>query len=279
VPERTSARRGEEGTRRRLVVRAIRRAGWFVERAVDRFFEHRYAVRTSEWISLVDLGVDHPDRVWHDPCDWVAVRRALRRQRPGPEDVFVDFGSGLGRALLVAGAFPFRRVVGVELSDRLAGQARRNLERSARRMRAGTFDVVTADALEWEIPDEMTFAFLYSPFTGELFGRVLQRILASLERQPRVLRMVYDYPVEHNQVIGSGRAEAIDVVPRHFPPRVAGPSEVIVTYLLLPPAGRGAIPGCVPRGSRAIERHPEWKGPYDPGFVLNRPAATGLRTP
>jgi SAM-dependent methyltransferase len=274
-----SVERVKQGTEQRLLPLA-RHAGWLVERGLDRFFERAYGVRTADHISLKDLGVDGEHRVWHHPCDWIALWRALRRQRPQPQDVFVDFGSGLGRALLIAGRFPFGRVIGVELSDRLAEQARRNVARSSGRMRAGSVEVVTADALEWDIPGEMSFAFLYSPFTDELFARVFERILASLEQRPRLLRMIYDYPVEHNQVIGSGRALPIDTAPRSFPPRLHQPDDVMITYLLLPPGGAEAIPGDVPRPSWRSRRHPEWNGPYDPGFVLQEPrSATRVDAP
>jgi len=83
-----------------------------LRRVSERVLELRYGVSTSEHVYHEDLGLDTENRVWHDPSDWIAIRRALARLRVGPSDVFVDFGSGLGRALLVASTLPFRRVVG-----------------------------------------------------------------------------------------------------------------------------------------------------------------------
>ena len=64
-----------------------------------------------------------------------------RRCRPvAPIDAytFVDLGAGMGRAMLLAAAYPFRAVVGVELHPTLARIARRNLAlwRAAGRSRA-----------------------------------------------------------------------------------------------------------------------------------------------
>src|SRR6516225_8353137 len=42
---------------------------------------------------------------------------------------FVDIGCGKGRALMVASAFPFRRLVGVEISPELCEIARANTAR------------------------------------------------------------------------------------------------------------------------------------------------------
>ncbi len=41
---------------------------------------------------------------------------------------FLDFGSGKGRMVIAAATLPFRRVLGVEISDRLLQEARRNVE-------------------------------------------------------------------------------------------------------------------------------------------------------
>ena len=55
--------------------------------------------------------------------------------------------------------------------------------------------------LEYEIPDDLSVVYLYNPFTGLLFARFIERLLRSLERRPRPLRLVYNYPFEHNYVI------------------------------------------------------------------------------
>ena len=45
--------------------------------------------------------------------------------------------------------------------------------------------------------------YLYNPFTGLLFARFIERLLRSLERRPRPLRLVYNYPFEHDYVIAT----------------------------------------------------------------------------
>ena len=52
-------------------------------------------------------------------------------------DVFLDLGAGKGRMLLAASRYPFRRVIGVELSDRLAAIARSNVAAFRLRARSG----------------------------------------------------------------------------------------------------------------------------------------------
>lgn len=236
-------------------------------------YELRYRVSTSEHVYHEDLGLDSANRVWHDPSDRIAIRKALARLRVGPDDVFVDFGSGLGRALLVASTLPFRRVVGIELSAELNARARRNLVRSRIRRRADKVEVITADALEWPVPPDLTVAYLYCPFTGDVFGRVMDKLLQSVDEYPRPLRLVYNYPFEHNQLVRNGRMRVLSVVPSTWPGK-ASEADVIVTYLVLPSDDALAAEYSA-RFPQRIRGSEEWLGEYEPGFALEKPARLG----
>jgi hypothetical protein len=257
----------------RLARRVPRAAKARLRRVNERVLELRYGVATSEHVYHEDLGLDTENRVWHDPSDWVAIRRALARLRVGPDDVFVDFGSGLGRALLVASTLPFRRVVGIELSAELSARARRNLVRSRIRRRADKVEVVTADALEWPIPPDLTVAYLYCPFTGDVFRRVIDKLLQSVDEHPRPLRLVYNYPFEHNQLVRNERMRVLSVAPSTWPGK-ASDADVIVTYLVLPSDERLAAEYSA-RFPRRIRGSEQWLGEYEPGFALEKPARLG----
>jgi SAM-dependent methyltransferase len=260
----------------KLASKVAGRLNGYTQHGVERAFEIRFGVHTSDAVALEDLGLAAADRLWYDPSNWMALRRALGRLRVGPGDVFLDYGAGMGRALLVAGGLPFRRIVGVELSDRLATAARENIDRCLPRMKTADFEVVVADALDYDVPDDVTVAYFHCPFLGDTFEGVIDRLLASVDRSPRVVRLVYNYPVEHSRLIGTGHAEVLDVAPRSWPPRRGSPDDVIVTYLLLPSGGRRAVPGPLPTRGRGLKRAPQWLGPYDPGFRnLTRPPLRG----
>jgi hypothetical protein len=96
---------------------------------------------------------------------------------PVPSDVFVDLGSGKGQALLIAGRLPYRRVVGVEIDEEFSQCAKRNVERARPRLRVQEVNVVTANVLEWPIPDDASVVFMFNPFVGQTFCRPDLRIL------------------------------------------------------------------------------------------------------
>ena len=247
----------------------MRRQYWRLVAATHRAMEMRYGVRTEGDIDLEDLGVAGEHRLGYEGSHWVGVRRALRRLDVTPADVFADFGSGKGPAVLVAATFPFKRALGVEISDDLTQAAQRNLDRSRMRPRAASVEFVTADVLEYEIPDDLSVVYLYHPFTGLLFARFVERLLASLERHPRPLRLVYNYPFEHDYVIASGRFRPIDLTYSYSPAWYRRPGYVILTYEARLPDGctYGTLPG---RRSSPARLGP-WRGPHDPGWELIGP--------
>jgi hypothetical protein len=259
---------------RTAVRRIVRGAGRRLGRLFGRVLERRYGVTTGDYVYLEDLGLAPDNRVWHDPSDWLGLHRALSRLNITPNDVFVDFGSGLGRALVVAATFPFRRVIGVEVSAELVERARANLERRRGRIQAGAVELVTSDAVEWEVPPDVTVAYFYCPFTGDVFDAVVERLLDSLDEHPRPFRLVYNFPVEHSRLIRTGRVRVLGVAPARWPGRDLRGSDVIVTYLLLP-SDEALRREYIDRFPQHVKGADHWLGEYEPGYRLEKPERLG----
>jgi precorrin-6B methylase 2 len=128
-----------------------------------------------------------------------------------PTDVFVDFGSGMGRLLQQAAKYPFARVVGVEISEELNEIARQNFERNRERFECQNLELVSCDAVEFEIPDDMTHAYFNNPFTGETFKKVIANIVSSIDRAPRRVTLIYEHPKMTDALEATGRFELMSV--------------------------------------------------------------------
>jgi len=148
----------------------------------------------------------HPDRVRYLPSSWHVLPRALRYLGVTDEDVFVDFGCGKGRVVHQAAKWPFRQVIGVEISAALAETARANLEVRADQHRCTNVEIVVTDAAAYRVPDDLTIGYLYHPFKDGTLDAVLGRIIDSMDRRPRRVRLIYAYPQGGAaQVVATGR--------------------------------------------------------------------------
>lgn len=200
-------------------------------------FEWLLGVDTAGRIRLEELDVAGPGRENYSPVSWPTLRRALPRGELGPDDVFLDLGAGKGRMLLIAGRHPIRRAIGVEISPELSRIARTNLRRAASKLRCPRVDVVTADAASYRVPDDVTVVHMFNPFSDAVFDAAVDRVLESIDRCPRAIRLVYTNPREdgHESMLGTGRA---DLVRRAQPLTVLGNAlgDMPVSVYLLRPA-------------------------------------------
>lgn len=109
-------------------------------RASERFHEWRFGVQTDGGATREELGFTNPACRMYEATDYATLFRLLGglNWQVGRE-LFIDFGCGKGRVLLVAAMQPVRRVIGVELSSELSVIARRNISAPSRACVAGTW--------------------------------------------------------------------------------------------------------------------------------------------
>jgi hypothetical protein len=244
-----------------------------VRRAAERWFELRYGNETSGFSHHDDEDPGPEENLWYHPTEWLGLRRALRRLGPTGSDTLVDMGAGRGRAVLVAATMPFGQVIGVEIDEAWAQVARQAIERNRRTLACDNVDVVTANVLQYDPPDEATIVYLFCPFVGEVFQQFAERMLDFVDRVNRPVRMLYNYPFEHNRLIALQRFDVIDVCTAYWPARdVTGPY-VSVTYLIRPQSSAAETAGSVLDGAAAC-----WRGLYDPGMVVKRDSQRVFRS-
>jgi SAM-dependent methyltransferase len=112
---------------------------------------------------------------------------------------FVDIGCGKGRALMAACAFPFRRLVGVEISPELCEIARANIAR--RPEWSVRISVINQDAVQFTFPEGPLLIFLFNPFTGTILRRVLSSLERQLRRAPRETYLLYGDNPRYEKVL------------------------------------------------------------------------------
>jgi SAM-dependent methyltransferase len=182
---------------------------------------------------------------------WIGASRTLKRLALNERDVIADVGAGKGLVVLLAAEYGVRGVIGVEINSELAREAANHVERNRGGLKAQEVEIVCDDALEWEVPEDLSVVYMNNPFTGATFDRFVERLFGSLEAHPRGLRVVYAYPAEHERLMRTGRAQVLDVRPVTLLRRPGWwkSLEITVTYAL----GEGGLPAQRGARSAAVE--------------------------
>ena len=157
----------------------------------DELIEHWLGVRTWGWRPHVGDERDPNWQVEYVPSSYAVLRRVFRRVDLGPGDVFVDLGSGMGRAVFAASWLGAGRAVGVEIDPDLVAIARSNQARS--RLRDHRIEFLQCGA-ESYLHDQSTVIFLFNPFGAGTMAAVARQIESGLKKNPRNVRIAYVNP-------------------------------------------------------------------------------------
>jgi methyltransferase family protein len=122
------------------------------------------------------------DRMGYMPAGIAPIVRTVLDAPIGPNDVFVDLGSGLGKVAMAVHLLTGARAIGIELQPDLAARAR--AEASYLGLKGVTF--LEGDALNADV-DDATVVFLYLPFTGDVLAGVMARLEAVARRRDLVI--------------------------------------------------------------------------------------------
>ncbi len=107
------------------------------------------------------------------------ILELVERHPLGPDDVFYDLGSGVGRVALLVGLLTPAQVRGIEYDPGHCAYARQ----CAQRLPVPRVRFINADAREADLSDGTVF-FMYTPFRGDLLQAVLKRLKCDAQRRP-----------------------------------------------------------------------------------------------
>lgn len=161
---------------------------WKIHILLDSSFDRKHGIQTSGVTYSEVLKSENEDFGTRYEATPVKVFRRILRSLKIPFDqfAFIDFGSGKGRALILAAEFGFKSVTGIELVPELNQVASRNIGICQQRFgRECRIETVCADATKFGIPEVPVFVFFFSPFTGKVLKQVLDNIATSLAARRR----------------------------------------------------------------------------------------------
>jgi hypothetical protein len=163
---------------------------------VDRNFDAEYGVKTGgieEIHNFQIIGENSRYGRCHIATDPVFFQRMMTELNfDWGSFTFVDLGSGRGRALMLASAYPFRRIVGVEFAAELHSAAKENIAAFGQKHSPDKrIELVHGDALAFDFPNDPLIVFLFNSFTCTAVRKVAYNILDSWGTAPRPIRILY----------------------------------------------------------------------------------------
>jgi len=160
----------------------------------DYYFDIKYGIDTSEIVEVKNLDITDEDKkhsVLYQPTRIRHFKNLLSELRLPEGSVFVDFGSGKGRILLVASNYNFKRVVGVEISSQLCEIARNNLEIYEKKLKRPLHvEVVESNVLQYNMRDDETVFYFFRPFDSLIMEKIIEKIINSLKENPRKVWLI-----------------------------------------------------------------------------------------
>mgnify|MGYP000270514868 CR=1 FL=1 len=172
--------------------------------------EKTYNIATTgadELKSLSKKGIDTSHATMYMPISYMLIEEIFRQIPSTSKKYFLDIGCGKGRAMCVAAHNGFNTITGVDFSKDLCEVAFVNLQRTKEQFPALQYEVITKDAMNFEIPADVDYIFLFNPFDMVIMGAVVSNIMESIQDHPREIVVAYANPIYINLFLDEGFIE------------------------------------------------------------------------
>jgi hypothetical protein len=163
----------------------------------SRAFDQKHNVETAREEPLSDMGVStdavgRGNSVYRVTWGWL-ISKAMARLEIEPERyTFIDYGSGKGKAMLMASDLPFKTIIGLEYASQLHEIAVRNCQTyTSANQRCHSLQPILADVLNYTPPPGPLVCFMCNPFDEATMHAVFDIWRARHQRGEREIRILY----------------------------------------------------------------------------------------
>jgi hypothetical protein len=173
------------------------RARLAFEDPLSRAFDRRHCVETAREEPLGEMGVaahaiTRGNSVYR--VTWGSlIKRAMAQLDINPNRYsFIDYGSGKGKAMLMASDYPFKTIIGLEYAKRLHDIAAENCRTyRSPNQQCHSLQPVLGDVLDHTPPPGPIVCFMCNPFDEETLRAVFNSWRARYEGGEREIRILY----------------------------------------------------------------------------------------
>jgi len=175
------------------VIRGVIYGGWRYSHPIDKF----YGIDTSGYVPVERLSSALAKKIIpYAGSQPSIVRRALDALPNLTDYSFVDLGCGKGRVTIIAAEYPFREIIGVEISPELAQIARSNIAKvEAENPSASKIQIIEGDATKLTPQGKRIVFYTFHSFGLELMKEFLKNLEANIGSAIEHCFFIYYNPV------------------------------------------------------------------------------------
>lgn len=173
--------------------------------------EKKYNISTVQLDRLKHLKINSENLIHssiYQAANYFLIEKAFDYLKGiGANTNIVDFGSGKGRALVVAAHYGFKEIRGVEFARALCVAAEQNIKSIEANYPSSKFSVICDDAINYWIKEHDNVFYFFNPFDDVVMLQVAKNILKSLKESPRKIYIVYLNPLHKEIFLSAGFEE------------------------------------------------------------------------
>lgn len=155
-------------------------------------FDRSLGINTVGTLELLNQSV-HYNR--YEATPYIALEELFGHYDLQKGDCLVDFGCGKGRVSFYIHNRFQSQATGIEMNGRLYQDAMKNLENYTKRKKLkGSISFERCYAQEYDIQSGENRFYFFNPFSIQIFMKVVDNILQSVNRHKRTVDLILYYP-------------------------------------------------------------------------------------
>ena len=125
----------------------------------------------NRYNEIIEKNKNLSDYSTHSPS-CIKLYDLLKKLNITKNDSIIDIGSGKGWALTIFNLFDFKKISGIEISERDYNISHNNLEL----LKINNIELINDDIINFNNYDEYNYFYFYNPFNATLFENVIKNI-------------------------------------------------------------------------------------------------------
>ena len=186
-----------------MIYKAITEVWQTVAKLNDKFFRH--GGDFSGWESNSSLGISEKEGNKYQPSS-DRIKKVLKELDIKSADSIIDIGCGKGRAMYMMSKFPFRKIVGYDLSENMVITANKNFNIVGK---GDVCSAIIANAADFKEYTDYNYFYAFNPVPEQIFKKMMGNIEENIAEHPRKATFIYLNPVYKSYFDDSVKWECI----------------------------------------------------------------------